>query len=150
MSIIDKIDDFLRKDTTKKITVNESTRWELNEEYDLDDVLNKMVNFIATLDRDVLSAEGRAMADEIMAAWNSGNWAPARNKAVYNHQSEVQPINLNPNATMDVPDTESEEEIMDEPFVAVDDFGNEIVEEGKSSKKRKFKRLTESRKTKKS
>jgi hypothetical protein len=149
MSIISKIDDFLKKETPKKRQVTESKNWELNEEYELDDVLNKMVNFIAAIDRDVLGDEGRAMADEIMDAWNSGDWAPALNKAVYNHQSTAQPTNLNVNATMDVPDEESEEEIMDEPDLAVDDFDNEIVEEGKSTKKRKFKRLVESKKTKK-
>ena len=134
MSIISKIDDFLKKDLPKKRQVIESNSWELNEEYDLDDVLNKMVNFISAIDRDVLSDEGRAMADEIMASWNSGQWEPARNKSVDNHQSTTQPVNLNPNATMDVPDEdmnqtvftdEDSDDDMDDEDKTTDDLGDE-------------------------
>ena len=67
MSILDRIDEFLAKDQ-KRLRKRDPKRC-LKESFDMDELLDRMGNFIYSLDPNVLDAEGKRIREEILSAF---------------------------------------------------------------------------------
>ncbi|HRR49301.1 MAG TPA: hypothetical protein P5293_05040 [Bacteroidales bacterium] len=67
MSILDRIDEFLTREQ-KRLRKRDPKRC-LKENFDMDDLLDKMGNFIYNLDPNVLDMEGKRIREEILAAF---------------------------------------------------------------------------------
>ncbi len=67
MSILDRIDEFLTRE--QKRLRKRDKKLCLKENFDMDDLLDRMGNFIYNLDPNVLDMEGKRIREEILAAF---------------------------------------------------------------------------------
>jgi hypothetical protein len=133
MSILDRIDEFLVKE--QKRLRKRDPKLCLKESFDMDETLDKMGNFIYSLDPNVLDAEGKRIREEILSAFEppfeltDRDWTFDQTH-LDDDTSEIETV---------------EEEALEDTISDRDVDLEDDVAESKKPRKTRLKRLTESK-----